>query len=53
MLQRKVQRMSKLTVKKIESLIKNRIFGRHSDGNQLYFKSSMNCQGANSSLKIS
>ena len=36
--QRKVQRMPKLTVKKIRSLIKNKIFGRHSDGNQLYFK---------------
>jgi hypothetical protein len=41
MVQRKVQRMSKLTVKKIESLIKNRIFGRHSDGNQLYLNRSM------------
>ena len=36
MVQRKVQRMSKLTVRKIDSLIKNKIFGRHSDGNQLY-----------------
>jgi hypothetical protein len=35
--QRKVQRtMPKLTVKKIESLIKRKEFGRHPDGNQLY-----------------
>jgi hypothetical protein len=35
--QRKVQRtMPKLTVKKIESLIKRKVFGRHPDGNQLY-----------------
>lgn len=28
--------MPKLTIKKIESLIKRRQFGRHPDGNQLY-----------------
>ena len=28
--------MPKLTVKKIESLIKRKEFGRHPDGNQLY-----------------
>ena len=28
--------MPKLTIKKIESLIKRKEFGRHSDGNQLY-----------------